>query len=1047
MIQKLLDRPVLATVISILIVILGIIGISVLPITQYPDIAPATVRISANYTGASAETVMKSVVVPIEEAVNGVEGMDYITSTAGNDGSATIQVIFKQGVNPDIAAVNVQNRVSRAEPLLPAEVTRSGVTTLKASPSALMFLSFYSSNKDYDATFLHNFLNINVIPGIKRINGVGDANVFGNRDYSMRIWLHPEKLAGYHLMPADVIAAINEQSREAAAGSIGANSGNTFEFIVKYKGKYSEEKDYENIVIKANGTQLLRLKDVATVEINSVLNSNIAESGGMPAVSMAVYQTPGSNAQVIIEDIKKYLESAKPSFPKGIQYRFNFDSSEFLDASIEKVLSTLLEAFVLVFLVVYLFLQDFRSTLIPAISVPVAIVGTFFFLNLFGFSINLLTLFALVLAIGIVVDDAIVVVEAVHGKMEHGIKTARKATITAMDEITGAIISITLVMACVFIPVTFISGPVGVFYKQFGITLIVAILLSAINALTLSPVLCALLLKPSHNDESYKNKNRLEQFFYKFNIGFKAVTNKYTLAIHAILNRKWILGVLFLGMAIALFFSNKYMPSGFVPNEDRGFLLGNIELPAGASLERTYNVLKELRAKAIHIEGIENITFVGGRNMLSGAGSNYGLNLIKLKDFKERASVKGQGSDDITKKLFGVAATIPEAKIVFFAPSSVPGYGISSGFEIVLLDKTGGNIESLNQVTKNFIQALTERKEIQYAQTSFNTGFPQYTLNVNVERAEMNGVSVSNILSVMQGYVGGVYAADFTKFGKQFRVMVQALPEDRANTADLNKLFVKTASGGMAPISQFASLEKTYGPPSLARFNLFTAVNVNGSNAPGYSTGDAIKAVQEVAAQSLGNNYSIDYRGLTREEVNSGSTTALVFFLSFVFVYFILAAQYESYIIPFAVLLSLPFGIMGAYVGQWLFGLENNVYFQIALIMLIGLLAKNAILIIEFALQRYKQGLTITQAAIEGAKARLRPILMTSLAFICGLIPLVFASGIGSIGNRSIATGAAIGLLIGTILGLLVVPVLYVGFQWLHNKIFERKKYVEVEEE
>jgi len=1040
MIKHFINRPVLSTVISILIVILGILGLISLPVTQYPDIAPPTVSVSASYTGANAETVMKSVVVPLEEQINGVEGMDYITSSATNDGSAQIQIFFKQGVNPDIAAVNVQNRVARATPLLPSEVTRAGVVTQKQQTSALMYLSFYSENKELDDVYLQNYMNINIIPGIKRINGVGDATVMGGKTYSMRIWLDPVKMAAYGLEPSDVSNAINDQSREAAAGSIGQNSGTSFEYIIKYVGKFDEKEQYDNIILKALGNgQNLMLKDVAKVELSALSYSGKAENGDNPAVSMGIFQTPGSNAQEIIKNIKSYLVDSQKDFPKGIKYIINFDTNEFLEASIEKVIHTLIEAFILVFIVVYIFLQDFRSTLIPAIAVPVSIVGAFFFLNLLGYSMNLLTLFALVLAIGIVVDDAIVVVEAVHAKMEHGIKDAKKATVEAMHEITGAIISITLVMAAVFIPVTFITGPTGVFYQQFGITLIVAILISAINALTLSPVLCSLFLKSEHHDEAYEKKNFIEKFFYKFNVGFRAATERYGRAFVFLIRHKWVTLAIFAVTGGILFWANSTMKTGFVPNEDRGIIFTNVELAAGASQERTYNALKAIQKQALQIPGVQNVTVSTGRSFLGGSGSNNGLAFIRLKPFEDRKG-DGQSAEDITKRLFGIAAGVPDAKIVFFQPPSVPGFGASAGFEAVLLDKAGGEYTSLDATTQNFIGQLMQRPEIEFAQTSFNTKFPQYEMNINVPLAQQSGVSVSDILSTMQGYIGGIYSADFTKYGKQFRVMVQALPEFRNNEASLNGLYVKTSTGEMTPISQYVTLDRTYGPQSVNRYNLFSSVKITGSNAAGYSTGDAIKAVQEVAGQTLNSNYGIEFTGLSREELNAGSQTLVIFVLSLVFVYFILSAQYESYILPLAVIFSLPLGVMGAYVGQKLFGLENNIYFQIALIMLVGLLAKNAILIVEFAVQRRHHGESIIMSAINAAKARLRPILMTSFAFIFGLLPLVLATGIGAVGNRSIATGAAFGLLIGTFLGLLVIPILFIIFQSLQEKVKPIKK-------
>ncbi len=1036
MIKNFINRPVLSTVISILIVILGILGLISLPVTQYPDIAPPTVRISANYTGANAQTVMNSVVIPIEEQINGVEGMDYISSTAGNNGAASIQVFFKQGINPDIAAVNVQNQVQRAVPLLPSEVTRAGVQVSKQQTSALMFLTFYTENPKLNEVWLQNYLNINIIPALKRVSGVGDASVFGGKNYSMRIWLDPAKMAAYGLDPADVSTAINDQSREAAAGALGENSGSSFQYIITYKGKYNEVDEFENIVLKAMGNgEYLKLKDVAEIKLDALSYTGVGENNGRRAISMGIFQTPGSNAQDIIKDIKLLLAESEKSLPQGVGYTINFDTNEFLDASISKVISTLLEAFLLVFLVVYIFLQDFRSTLIPAIAVPVSIVGTFFFLNLFGYSMNLLTLFALVLAIGIVVDDAIVVVEAVHAKMEGGVTDAKRATIEAMDEITGAIISITLVMAAVFIPVTFLAGPTGVFYQQFGITLIIAILISAVNALTLSPVLCSLFLKSNHHDDATQKKGFVQKFFNKFNVGFTAVTRRYGRSFTFLIRHKWVTLIIFGAGALTFWWANSTMPTGFIPKEDRGIIFTDVQLAPGASMERTYNILKDLQEEARKIPGVQNVSFTASRGFMSGQGSNVGQAFVKLKSFKERGSAKGQSVDDITKRLFGIATKYPDAKIIFFAPPSVPGFGSSDGFSAVLLDKSGGSSTELNTVTQNFIGALMQKPEIQFASTSFNTNYPQYQMEINVPRAKESGISLNDILSTMQGYIGGIYSSDFTKYGKQFRVMIQALPDDRKDATALNSIYVRTSSGAMAPISQFVTLERTYGPQSLERYNLFTSVAINGSSNPGYSTGDAIRAVQEVAAENLPANYDVEFTGLSKEEMKAGSQTYVIFLLSFLFVYFILAAQYESYLLPFAVITSLPLGVIGAFFGQRVFGLENNIYFQIAIIMLIGLLAKNAILIVEFAVQRRHHGESIAMSAINAAKARLRPILMTSFAFIFGMLPLVFASGIGSVGNRSIGTGAAAGLLIGTFFGLIAIPVLYVIFQFLQEKI------------
>lgn len=1036
MIRTFIERPVLSTVISVLIVILGILGILTLPVTTYPDIAPPTVNIRASYPGANSETVMRSVVIPIEEQVNGVEGMTYITSTASNNGSASVTVHFGQDVDADMAAVNVQNRVAQANALLPSEVIQSGITVNKQNSSSLMFLTFYSENKDFDQLYLQNYLDINVVPSLKRIKGVGDARAYGSRTYSMRIWLDPAKMAAYGVVPADVTQAINSQSLEAAAGSVGESSDETFEYIIRYSGKFDEVVQYENIVIKSTGNgQFLRLKDVANIEMGAQSYTATASLNGFPAVSMGINQTPGSNAQEIIEQIRDYLENeVQPNMPEGLKYQINYDTNDFLEASIRKVVITLLEAFVLVFIVVFIFLQDFRSTLIPAIAVPVSIIGTFFFLNLLGYSINLLTLFALVLAIGIVVDDAIVVVEAVHAKLEHSTSDPKNATIEAMHEITGAIITITIVMAAVFLPVTFITGPTGVFYEQFGITLMIAIAISAVNALTLSPALCALFLKSTHYDKEYEDKSWLMKFFHKFNIAFKAGTERYAKTFDFFMHHKWVTWVILLLAGLSVWFAASNMPTGFVPNEDRGFIMYNVELPASSTRERTERALAEFSQKARELPGVESVTGIAGFSIMNGSGGSYGFGFIKLAPFDKRGA-DDMSADAMVKKLFGIGATVSDARMIFFTPPSIQGYGASSGVSFSLVDRAGGDLNELNEVALNFAQTLSQRPEFQYANTSFNVNFPQFEMEINVPRAAEAGVSTSGILSAMQGYVGGFYAANFTRYGKQYRVMIQADPQSRATIENINQLYVRNNSGVMTPVSQFVTMKRVYGPQTVNRFNLFTSADFNGANNAGYSTGDAINAVNETAANILPSQYGIEYSGLTKEEISSGSQSVIIFILSLIFVYFLLSAQYESYIVPLSVILSLPFGVAGAFLGQWVFGLENNIYFQIALIMLIGLLAKNAILIVEFALQRRRHRLTITEAAVDAAKARLRPILMTSFAFIVGMLPLVFASGIGSIGNRSIATGAASGLLIGTIFGVVVIPVLFVIFQSIQERI------------
>ncbi len=1034
MLKTFIERPVLSTVISIIIVILGILGLSQLPVTQYPDIAPPTVQVNATYPGANAETIIESVIIPIEEEINGVEGMKYITSSASNNGSASIQVFFEQGYDPDIAAVNVQNRVARANSVLPAEVIRSGVTTTKQQNSALLYAALYSSNPDYDDTFLQNYLNINVKPELQRINGVGNVNVFGGKDYAMRVWLDPAKMANYGLVPSDVINSIGEQSLEAAAGSLGQNAGESFEYVLKYRGRYKTAEQYENIIIKAqeNG-EFLRVKDVGRVELGAQSYSSVSRSKGYPALNFGVFQTPGSNAQEIIERIYDKLDDLKKDFPEGVDYIVNYDTNKFLSASITKVKSTLIEAFILVFLVVFIFLQDIKSTLIPAIAVPVSIIGTFFFLNILGYSVNMLTLFALVLAIGIVVDDAIVVVEAVHAKLEEGAKSARKASISAMSEIAGAIVSITLVMAAVFIPITFIQGPSGVFYEQFGVTLIIAILISAVNALTLSPALCAVFLKPKKEEEEGKKKNFFQRFHSAFEAGFAATRNKYTHSLGFLTKHKWI-SLLILAIAgLGIFWTSENIPTGFVPSEDRGVIFVNAELPPGSSLDRSFKVVQQLYDQMQSVEGVRTASVIAGRNFFSGAGSSNAMGFIILDDWEER-DTEETSVESIIGKLTKKASSISDAKIIYFTPPSVPGFGSADGFEMQLLDRGANGLEALDETANNFVNNLIQQPEVAYASNPFSTNYPQLRIDIDVPTAKKAGVSVNDILSVLQGYVGGYYTANFSRFGKQYRVFVQALPEDRVDRESLNSMYVRTSGGEMTPVSQFVSLNRIYGPQTVNRFNLFNAVSINGTAAPGYSSGGTIEAIRR-AAKDLPNGFDVAFSGLTREEIATAGQAGLIFMLSIVFVYFLLAAQYESYLLPFSVIFSLPIGVAGAYLSTWFTGLQNNIYFQIALIMLIGLLAKNAILIVEFARQRRQEGMPITKAAIEGAGVRLRPILMTSFAFILGLLPLVLANGVGAEGNRSIGTGAAGGLLIGTIFGIFVIPVLFIIFQWLQEKI------------
>ncbi|SDS20281.1 hydrophobic/amphiphilic exporter-1, HAE1 family [Mucilaginibacter mallensis] len=1035
MIKTFIERPVLSTVISVILVILGLIGLIELPITQYPDIAPPTVVVSAAYSGANADVVLTSVIVPLEEQINGVEGMTYMTSTAADDGSATITIYFALGTNPDIAAVNVQNRVSKAAPLLPAEVTQSGVTTQKQQSSDIMIFSLSSTNKSYDQTFLQNYANINLLPQIKRINGVGDASAFGSKDYSMRIWLKPSVMAAYHLIPDDINAALAEQNVDAAPGKVGENSNQSYQYTLKYKGRLKSVANFENIVIKSTSSgQTLLLKDVARIELGSLDYSGFTTTDGNPSVGIAISQVAGSNAHSLIQQCEATIAGASKSFPPGVKYTSLLNANDFLDESIAKVIHTLVEAFILVFIVVFVFLQDFRSTLIPAIAVPVAIIGTFFFLNLFGFTINLLTLFAMVLAIGIVVDDAIVVVEAVHAKLDQGAKSGKEASISAMRDISGAIVSITLVMAAVFIPVSFISGSSGVFYKQFGLTLAIAIIISAVNALTLSPALCALFLKP-HPEGEHKNSSLIQRFYAAFNVGFESVTGKYKRSVHFLTGKKWLAGLIILIFAGIFYFLIKTTATGFVPNEDQGVLFANISLPVGSSLERSTVVAKQVEDIIKKLPEVESTLTITGQSFIAGSGGSYAMVVIKLKPWDKRTG-KGEDINSVTGQLFGMTAGIKNAEVIFFAPPTLQGFGINSGFEFQLQDKTGGDINKFNDVSTKFLAELAKRKEIQYATTSFNTKFPQYMINVNVAKCHQAGVTVNSVLSTLQGYYGGVYASNFNEFGKQYRVMMQADANYRSNTASLNDIYVRSDStSAMAPISEFVTLTKVYGPQSINRFNLYTSIDIQGAPNAGYSSGDAIKAINEVAAQTLPVGYGFEYAGITREEIAGGSQSIYIFILCLIFVYFLLSAQYESYILPFAVLLSLPVGLAGAFIFAKIFGVENNIYLQITLIMLIGLLAKNAILIVEFAVTRRRHGLTLIDAAIEGATARLRPILMTSFAFILGLLPLMLSTGAGAVGNKSIGTGAVGGMLIGTLFGVFVIPILFIVFQGLQERI------------
>lgn len=1043
MLRTFIERPVLSTVISILIVLLGIIGIATLPVEQYPDIAPPTVQIVAQYPGANAEVIMKSVIIPIEEAVNGVEGMTYMTSTASNSGMANISVFFTKETDPDIAAVNVQNLVATATPQLPTEVTQIGVITRKQLSSYILMISMTSTNPEYDAEFIQNYANINIIPQIKRVYGVGDALVIGARDYSMRIWLKPDVMASYKISPMEVMAALQDQNVEAAPGELGQNSDQTYQYTLKYTGRLKEPVEFENIVIRSQNNHVLRLKDVADVELGSLNYTVTSETNGNEAVFLAVSQIAGSNARELIKNIQKVIDDASESFPPGMEVVYMMDANEFLDASIEKVLHTFVEALLLVFLVVFIFLQDWKSTLIPAIAVPVAIIGTFFFLQVLGFSINILTLFALVLAIGIVVDDAIIVVEAVHAQMENGETDPKKATLAAMKEIAPAILSITLVMSSVFIPVSFIGGTSGVFFKQFGLTLAISIAISAVNALTLSPALCALFLKPhmdGHNGE--KKKNFMQRFFYAFNVAFSAGTQKYKSTLQFLGKKKnrWISIAVVVIFGGVLYGSMKNIPTGFVPQEDSGGVMGIVSLTPGSSLERTDSVMQNIIKIAEKIEGVDYVTNITGVNFLSGLGgmsSSYGTLLVKMEHWNDRDLTAAEVASILTEK----TQNIPDATCMFFGTPTLQGFGMSTGVEVKMQDKTGGDIRKFYGITTDLIGKLNQQDEIMVAMTTFNPNFPQKEIEVDMPKIKAAGMELNSVLTTLQGYIGSVYVSNFNLYGKQFRVMVQAAPEYRKKLEDLSGLYVQTGSGEMAPITEFINVTDVTGPQMLSRFNMYQSMDLTvvPDFTKGYSTGDVINVFEKVASETLPTGYGFEYSGMTREETGQGSQIALIFAICIIFVYLLLAALYESYILPLAVLFSLPIGLAGVFIFLMIFGLHqgivNNIYVQISMIMLIGLLAKNAILIVEYAVQRRRQGQSIVEAAVNGAVARLRPILMTSFAFICGILPLMFAGGAGAIGNQSIGISAVGGMLIGTVIGIIIIPTLYILFQSLQERI------------
>jgi len=1030
MTSKFIHRPVLSIVISVLITLIGLISLVQMPITQFPDIAPPEVTVTTKFTGANAEVVVKAVITPLERAINGVPGMSYMSSVAGNDGSGLISIVFKPGTNPDVAAVNVQNRVSAVVDELPAEAIKAGVIVEKVQNAMLLYINILSTDPGIDEKFLFNFTDINVLKELKRIEGVGFAEILGSREYAMRVWLKPDKLVMYNISANEIVNKLKEQNVEAAPGKIGESSGKeaqSLQYVLRYTGKYNTKEGYENIVLSGSDSgEIVRLKDVADIEFDSKDYNVLSKENGRPSAAILLKQRPGSNAKEVIENIKQTMATIKAnSFPPGMDYNVSYDVSKFLDASIHEVLKTLIEAFVLVALVVFIFLQDLRSTVIPIIAVPVSLIGTFFFMQLLGFSLNLITLFALVLAIGIVVDNAIVVVEAVHAKMEHAHMGPKRATEAAMREISGAIVAITLVMSAVFIPVSFMEGPEGVFYRQFSLTMAISIVLSGVTALTLTPALCAMFLQ-NLRDHNSQDASRIQKFFGGFNRWYDGLSERYKTLISLIGNRTLVTFVFLLAFSLGAGLIGYSVPSGFIPEEDQGTIYANITTPSGATLERTEKVSTEVQKVASELAEVESVSSLAGYSILSdGTGAVYGMNLISLKNWEARKA----SDKDIIQLLEEKTRYIKDASVEFFTPPPVPGYGNSSGFEMRLLDKTGSDdLGKLQKVADTFVEELNKRPEISNAFTTFNAAFPQFVLHIDGDKAAKIGVTADNAMSTLQTLIGSEYATNFIRFGQLYKVMVQALPEYRAQPEDLMELYIKNDAGHMVPFSSFLSVEKVYGPEQITRYNMYTSAMVNGQAASGYSSGQALAAIKDVAAQKLPKGYGYDWAGSSRDQANAGHQAVYIFMICLLFVYLLLAAQYESFLLPFAVILSLPIGIFGALFFLMLMGLENNIYAQIAMIMLIGILGKNAILIIEFAALKHKQGKTPYEAAIEGGVLRLRPILMTSFAFVAGLIPLMFASGAGEIGNNTIGSAAAGGMIFGTIFGVVVIPGLYVVF-------------------
>ncbi|MFE3872641.1 efflux RND transporter permease subunit [Flavobacterium sp. ZS1P70] len=1041
MFNKFIERPVLSIVISLMIVLLGILAMTHLPVTQLPSISPPKVNVTAEYPGANNELLIKSVVIPLERAINGVPGMKYIASDAGNDGEASIQVIFNLGTDPNQASINIQNRVASVVNKLPPLVVREGVKITREESNNLMYINLYSKDPTMDQKFLYNFTDINILSELKRVDGVGDADIVGNRDYAMRIWLKPDRMLAYKISADEVMEALSQQSLEASPGKTGESSGKrsqAFEYVLKYSGRFTTKEQYGNIILKSNPNgEILRLKDVANVEFGSSMYDIYSNLNGRPSAAITIKQSYGSNASQVIKDVKAKLAEIKSnSFPKGVDYEISYDASKFLDASIEKVIHTLVEAFILVGLVVFLFLGDWRSTIIPAIAVPVSLIGTFAFMQIFGISINLVTLFALVLAIGVVVDDAIVVIEAVHAKMEEEHIGPLKATKKAMHEISGAIIAITFLMAAVFIPVAFMSGPVGIFYRQFSITMATGIILSGVVALTLTPALCAMMLKNNHGIA--RKKTPLNNFLDGFNDKFNQLTGKYTGILNKIVNRRTLTFGVLISFCLGIFFLNNSLPSGFIPNEDQGMFYAIIQTPPGSSLERTNEVALKLQKIAEKIDGVKSVSALAGFEILTeGTGANSGTCLINLKSWEDRK----HSVDEIMKDLEEKSKNITGATLEFFQPPAVPGYGAAGGFELRLLDKAGsGDYKKMEKVNNDFVKELNKRPELASVFSFYSASFPQYMMRIDNDIAQQKGITIDNAMNTLSTLVGSNYEISFIKYDRQYKVIVQTSPEYRALPEDILKLYVKNNRDEMVPFSAFMHMDKVYGLSEITRHNMYNASEISGQSAAGYSSGESIKAIQEVAEKKLPRGFGIDWAGISKDEVGRGNEAIFIFLICLLFVYLVLAAQYESFILPFAVILSLPAGIFGSFLLLSICGLENNIYAQVAFVMLIGLLGKNAVLIVEFAVQKHEAGATILEAAMEGAKVRFRPILMTSFAFIAGLIPLVFASGPGKIGNRTIGSAALGGMLLGTVCGVLIIPGLYYIFGSIAAKIKLVKK-------